>query len=81
MRPDNEQLETLLTVKDVAEILSVGVRTVWRWAATDKIPRPIRLTSKIRRWKASQLQAYLDRIPAEPKRALETRGVSSLPVK
>jgi excisionase family DNA binding protein len=49
MRPENEQLETLLTVKDVAEILSVGVRTVWRWAASDKIPRPIRLAGKIRR--------------------------------
>jgi predicted DNA-binding transcriptional regulator AlpA len=81
MHPGNEQLETLLTVKDVAEILSVGVRTVWRWAASDKIPRPIRLASKIRRWKASQLQAYLDRIAAEPIAPLGAREATALSAK
>jgi predicted DNA-binding transcriptional regulator AlpA len=68
MCPENGQLDTLLTVKDVAEMLSVGVRTVWRWSALDKIPRPIRLAKKTLRWKASQLQAYLDRTSAESKR-------------
>jgi excisionase family DNA binding protein len=55
-----EQLDTLLTVSDVAEILCIGVRTVWRWAALGKIPKPVRLSRKTLRWKASQLQAYLD---------------------
>ena len=59
-------LETLLTVKDVADILSIGVRTVWRWAAQGKIPRPIRLARNTLRWKASQLQEYMDKTSAEP---------------
>ena len=61
MRAADEPVDALLTVKDVADILSVGVRTVWRWAAEKKIPAPIRLAKKTLRWKASQLQAYLDK--------------------
>jgi len=75
MRPDTEELDTLLTVKDVAEILSIGVRTVWRWRALGKIPSPVRLTRQTLRWKASQLQAYLDK--TEP----EVRGLCRHPRK
>ncbi len=57
---DQDALEMLLTVKDVADCLSIGVRTVWRWAADNKIPRPIRLARHTVRWKASELQAFLD---------------------
>ncbi len=57
------QIDTLLTVKDVAEILSIGIRTTWRMASAGKIPKPIRIGTKLTRWKASQLQAYLDALP------------------
>lgn len=66
MRPESvhldvsQQLETMLTVKDVAEILSIGIRTAWRWANTGKIPSPYRLANRTVRWKASELQRYLD---------------------
>jgi predicted DNA-binding transcriptional regulator AlpA len=63
MRPQEQELDTLLTVQDVAEILSVGVRTVWRWTALSRLPKPIRLAKKVVRWKASELQAYLDNQP------------------
>jgi predicted DNA-binding transcriptional regulator AlpA len=56
MRPAN--VETLLTVKDVAAMLSISVRS----AALNKIPKPIRLARQTSRWKASQLQEYMDKL-------------------
>jgi len=77
MHEDIEQLDTLLTVKDVAEILSIGVRTVWRWRALGKIPSPVRLTRQTLRWKASQLQAYLDNAKPEARGALPASSQAS----
>lgn len=68
MTRKNLQLETLLNVKDVADILSVGVRTVWRWTALDKIPRPIRLGRHTVRWTASALQDFIDARAADVQR-------------
>jgi predicted DNA-binding transcriptional regulator AlpA len=65
MTKEPEQLDTLLTVKDVAEILCMGVRTVWRKAHAGKIPRPVTLAPLIKRWRASDIQAYIDNLPAE----------------
>ena len=56
----------LLTVKDVAELLKVHVRSVWRLAATGDIPEPIRLGPKTVRWRVVDLEAHLTRL-AGPK--------------
>jgi predicted DNA-binding transcriptional regulator AlpA len=65
MPTDQEQLDTLLTVKDVAEILCMGVRTVWRKSSEGAIPKPVTLGRLIKRWRASDLQRYLDRLPVQ----------------
>lgn len=57
---DENLPDLLLTVKDVAEILSVGVRTVWRWTAAGEIPQPIKLGRSTVRWRASEIQRYID---------------------
>lgn len=54
--------ETLLTAKDVAGILCISQRTVWRYVAEGRIPSPVKITRTTVRWKASQLQAYLDKL-------------------
>ncbi len=54
-------LDMFLTVKDVAELLSVAPRTVWRWARDGQFPAPVHLGRKTTRWRASDVQAYLDR--------------------
>jgi predicted DNA-binding transcriptional regulator AlpA len=56
--------DMLLTVKDVAELLSVTPRTVFRWSRQCKLPRPVKLSARAVRWRASAIQAYLDHLTA-----------------
>lgn len=62
-REDAQLPDLLLTVKDVAEIFSVTTRTIWRWSATNKIPRPVAPSSNVVRWRASEIQAHIDQLP------------------
>jgi prophage regulatory protein len=64
-------VDMLLTVKDVAELLCIRPRTAWRWARQGKIPRPMKLSRRAVRWRASEMQTYLDRVAAESKLAVE----------
>lgn len=52
---------TLLTVRQVAELLGVHARSVWRMAQTGEIPAPIRLSERVVRWRLSDLRNHLDR--------------------
>lgn len=64
------QTDMYLRVADVAELLSVNRRTVWRWVDEGRLPSPIRLTARTVRWPASELQSYLDGARSEtPRRA------------
>jgi excisionase family DNA binding protein len=51
----------LIDVREVAELLGVNARTVWRMAQTGDIPAPIRLSERIVRWRLSDLREHLDR--------------------
>lgn len=53
---------TLLTARQVADLLGVHVRSVWRMSHADQIPRPIRLAERVVRWRLADLQAHLDGI-------------------
>ena len=48
----------LLTVKDVAAMLSVSQRQVWKLNASAKIPAPIRLARSVR-WDRAELEAFI----------------------
>ena len=52
----------LLTAREVAGRLGIGVRTVWRWTAAGQLPAPIRLgkTGRTVRWKATAIAGFLD---------------------
>ena len=57
----------LLTVRDVAALLKLHVRTVWRLSALaesgqDQFPKPVRLGEKTMRWRATEIAAYLDQL-------------------
>lgn len=61
--PANEPVnDTLLTIRDVAEILDLGQRTVWRLEAEGRLPKAIRLNRRVVRWKASAIQSYIDQL-------------------
>jgi len=50
----------LLSARDVAVLLGVGIRTVRAWDASGRIPEPIRLSPGCVRWKFSELRAWLN---------------------
>jgi len=72
-RQDVGELNPLLTVKTVAGILGIHVRTVWRLAAMAEMgegsfPKPIRIGAKTIRWRRSDLEQYLNTLAAEVSR-------------
>ncbi len=54
----------LLTSQDVARRLSIGVRTLWRMVAAGKLPQPIRYSRKLVRWKATDIDRYIQSLSA-----------------
>lgn len=51
----------MVSVREVAELLGVNARTVWRMAQRGEIPAPIRLGERVVRWRLSDLREHLDR--------------------
>lgn len=78
----------LLDARQVAEKLSVGIRSVWRWSDAGTMPRPVRL-GRLQRWRALELDAWVDAgcpavkpANATPKAVRPaSRGVRPMPVK
>ena len=51
----------VINVREVAELLGVNARTVWRMSQRGEIPAPIRLGDRVVRWRLSDLREHLDR--------------------
>ena len=51
----------LLTVKDVADLLAISTREVWRKADAGDLPKPLRLGRKLRRWLPEEIEAVIER--------------------
>jgi len=49
----------LLTARQVAEQLSMSVRTLYRMAARGRAPRPVRLGRKLIRWRRRDVERYV----------------------
>ncbi len=60
-------LEATLTLEHLVTIYCVSKRTIWRWVKEDKIPRPIAVTRRIRRWKACEIQQHIDSLARVPR--------------
>jgi excisionase family DNA binding protein len=58
-RPILIPTKDLLTAREVADRLSVSVRTLWRMAARGDLPPPIRYNRKLVRWKAADIDRYV----------------------
>jgi predicted DNA-binding transcriptional regulator AlpA len=61
---------TLLTVKDLAQILNVNERTCWRLARLAEdghgmFPKPLRIGPKTVRWRLVDVEAYLAHMAGE----------------
>ena len=62
--PAPEPGPDLLAAKDVARRLSVSVRTIWRLVAEGQFPQPVRYSRKLVRWKASDIDRYIQSLSA-----------------
>jgi predicted DNA-binding transcriptional regulator AlpA len=52
--------QDLLTSQQVADRLSISVRTLWRLVARGSFPQPIRYNRKLVRWKTVEVDRYID---------------------
>ncbi len=50
----------LLRDYHVAELLKIGVRTVWSWASSGEIPKPIHV-GRLAKWRRRDIEAWLAR--------------------
>lgn len=50
----------LLTVAQVADLLALHPRTVWRMVSAGELPAPIGIGARAKRWRLSDLTAWLD---------------------
>lgn len=64
----------VINVHEVAELLGVCVRSVWRMSQNGQIPAPIRLGDRVVRWRLSDLREHLDRKAAAAVGAAESRA-------
>ena len=56
----NERHECqLLTVREVARLLAVGVRSVWRMASAGQMPRPVKI-GRSARWRAAEVGRWIE---------------------
>ena len=60
----------LLNVDEVAKVLSVSVRTVWRLVSAGELPPPMKVGKRLRRWRARDIENYIngDRPKSKPSR-------------
>ena len=64
--PDNSNVPKLLTVNDVAKLLKLSTRSVWRLVKAKTIVKPIRIGGSIR-WRPSDVATWLASIPQSEK--------------
>jgi len=51
----------LLTAKDLAAELAIGVRTVWRMEKDGRLPRPVNPYGKLKRWRRQDVLEWLEK--------------------
>ncbi len=64
--PDNSNVPKLLTVNDVAKLLKLSTRSVWRLVKAKTIVEPIRIGGSIR-WRPSDVATWIASIPQSEK--------------
>ena len=57
--PKKESSE-YLSVRQVADLLGVTTRTIWKLSAAKQFPAPVRLTPRLPRWKRAEIDAHIE---------------------
>ena len=56
-------MDRLLRIADVQEITGLSRASVYKKVASGLLPRPVRLSPRCVRWRASELQAFIEALP------------------
>lgn len=59
---NNFNPEQRLNVREVADLLSIGVSTVWKFVSDGRLPVPERWGARCTRWKLGPLLEAVDRL-------------------
>ena len=54
-----EPTDQLMTAAQVADLLGIGQRSVWRWRSEGRIPAPVLLGPRTARWRLSAIEQWL----------------------
>lgn len=54
-------LEQMLTDKEVANVLKLSRSSVWRLAKLGNLPSPVKVGLNAARWKQSELKAWMEK--------------------
>ncbi len=57
-RPSLLQPSILLSADDLAHLLCLSKRSVWRFHSADKLPKPIRLGRSVR-WRRDEIEKWI----------------------
>lgn len=53
----------------IPAIVPVGPSTLWRWVASGKFPKPVKLSECVTAWKSADVHAWLDQQGTEGDKA------------
>lgn len=65
-----------LTAKQVAGILDISERTVYRWLANGKLPQPVRYSPRTVRWRSGDIEHFLESCEPDVREPVLTRRCS-----
>lgn len=52
-------MDSLLTCADVCKAVKVSRQTLYKWRKTAYFPQPVDVGSRVLRWRASDVQAWI----------------------
>ena len=51
-----------IKIAELARLLDISTRTIWRYVAIGRLPEPVRFSKVCVRWKAEEVQQYIDQL-------------------
>lgn len=52
-------IEELLSARDLAGVLGVSVRSIWRWVSSGRLPKPDLRYGQLVRWRPETITAWI----------------------
>ena len=68
-----DRLPRMLSDRQVADLIGIHRSTVHSWVARGILPRPIRISTGCSRWRAVEIESFIDRRDEESRAVVEGR--------